>query len=72
MEALTGKNKADLQEELNALVYRNPESGQWETADDYLSGNVRAKLLAATAAAQIDPSYARNTEPHSRAPRSED
>ena len=31
----------------------------WQTADDYLSGNVRAKLAAAEAAG---PAYARNAE----------
>ena len=36
-----------LQRELGSLVYRNPEGGGWETADRYLSGNVRAKLAAA-------------------------
>ena len=28
-------------------VYKNPETQRWETADEYLSGNVRAKLAAA-------------------------
>jgi N12 class adenine-specific DNA methylase len=39
-----------LQRELDSLVYRNPE-GEWETADRYLSGDVRAKLKTAEAAA---------------------
>ena len=43
MEALTGKAASDLQDELGSLAYRNPEGGAWETADRYLSGNVRAK-----------------------------
>jgi N12 class adenine-specific DNA methylase len=45
---------------LGALVYRNPTTEAWETADAYLSGNVRAKLLSAREAATIDPTYARN------------
>ena len=61
MEALTGHAPRQLQHELDALVYRNPE-GQWETADRYLSGNVRAKLKIAEAAASIDPVYQRNVE----------
>ena len=61
MEALTGHTPKQLQRELDALVYRNPE-GEWETADRYLSGNVRAKLKTAEAAAAIDPSYRRNVE----------
>jgi N12 class adenine-specific DNA methylase len=43
-----------MQRELDSLVYRNPE-GEWETADRYLSGNVRAKLKTAEAAAALDP-----------------
>lgn len=45
--------------ELGDLIYLGPESRAWETADAYLSGNVRAKLLAAERAG---PAYARNAE----------
>ena len=62
MEALTGKSAPDLQDELGSLAYRNPEGGAWETADQYLSGNVRAKLVAAEASARLDPVYQRNIE----------
>src|SRR6202043_4162379 len=61
MEKLTGHSAKQLQRELEGLVYRNPE-GEWETADRYLSGNVRAKLKTAEAAANLDPGYARNVE----------
>jgi len=62
MESLTGRRAAELQDELGSLVYRNPEGGAWETADRYLSGNVRAKLAVAQASEQIDPAYPRNVE----------
>jgi hypothetical protein len=62
MESLTGMRASELQNELGSLAYRNPEGGAWETADRYLSGNVRAKLTAAQAAAQLDPAYRRNVE----------
>ena len=62
MESLTGRSASELQDELGSLVYRNPEGGVWETADRYLSGNVRAKLAAAQAAEPIDPAYRRNVE----------
>jgi N12 class adenine-specific DNA methylase len=62
MESLTGKRAPELQNELGSLSYRNPEGGAWETADRYLSGNVRTKLGAAQAAAQLDPAYRRNVE----------
>jgi N12 class adenine-specific DNA methylase len=61
MAALTGRSTRQMQFELDALVYRNPE-GDWETADRYLSGNVRAKLKTADAAASLDPLYQRNVE----------
>ncbi|MDQ6733460.1 MAG: DEAD/DEAH box helicase family protein, partial [Nitrospirota bacterium] len=62
MESLTGRNSSELQDELGALAYRNPEGGDWETADRYLSGNVRVKLAVAQASEQIDPAYRRNVE----------
>src|SRR5207237_10032091 len=62
MESLTGKSACDLQDELGPLIYRNPEGGAWETADRYLSGNVRSKLAVAQASEQIDPAYRRNVE----------
>jgi N12 class adenine-specific DNA methylase len=62
MESLTARCTADLQGELGSLAYRNPEGGEWETADSYLSGNVRAKLVGAQAAGQFDPGYQRNVE----------
>jgi N12 class adenine-specific DNA methylase len=62
MESLTGRSTSELQDELGSLVYRNPEGGVWETADRYLSGNVRAKLAVAQASEQIDPAYRRNAE----------
>ncbi len=54
MESLTARCAADLQDELGPLAYRNPEGGEWETADSYLSGNVRAKLVVARAAERFD------------------
>jgi N12 class adenine-specific DNA methylase len=62
MESLTGRRASELQNELGSLAYRNPEGGAWETADRYLSGNVRTKLGAAQAAAPLDPTYRRNVE----------
>lgn len=62
MAQMTGHTDRELQRELGSLVYRNPEGGGWETADRYLSGNVRAKLAAALSAATIEPSYRRNIE----------
>ena len=51
--------------DLKGVIYKNPEAGGgplngWETADEYLSGNVRKKLAAARAAAETDPVFAEN------------
>jgi N12 class adenine-specific DNA methylase len=61
MASLTGHTAKQMQQELDGMVYRNPE-GDWETADRYLSGNIRAKLKTAEAAVALDPSYHRNVE----------
>ena len=66
MEQVTGRSNRELQHELDELVYRNPEGGAWETADRYLSGNVRAKLATARSAAALDASLS----PQHRSPRS--
>jgi N12 class adenine-specific DNA methylase len=56
---LYGKPEDAIVEELGDLIYRDPRSKQWQTADEYLSGNVREKLAAAEAAG---PAYAANAE----------
>jgi N12 class adenine-specific DNA methylase len=56
---LYGKPEEAIVAELGDLIYRDPESKRWVTADEYLSGNVRAKLAAAVAAGEP---YARNAE----------
>lgn len=44
MARLTGRPAQWLREELAGRIYNNPETDQWETADDYLSGDVAHKL----------------------------
>jgi N12 class adenine-specific DNA methylase len=62
MQELTGKTPEQMQQELAGVIYRNPEGHRWETADDYLSGNVRAKLAIAENAAATNPDYQSNVE----------
>lgn len=59
MSKLSGKDESQLIEELKGKIYKNPEGG-WETADEYLSGNVRKKLEVAREAIEKDKSYAEN------------
>ncbi|RWC00320.1 MAG: lactate dehydrogenase [Mesorhizobium sp.] len=46
--------------ELGDAIFRDPESGGWQMADAYLSGQVRDKLKVAQAAAALDPAFERN------------
>ena len=45
--SLYGKPEATIISELGDLIYLDPETKAWQTADEYLSGNVRHKLAAA-------------------------
>lgn len=35
------------------VIFRNPQNNQWETADEYLSGNIREKLEFAKKSAEV-------------------
>ena len=62
MEELTGKDKDTLTEELRGVIFQNPLTDAWETADEYLSGNVREKLEVAATYAENHPEYAVNVQ----------
>jgi N12 class adenine-specific DNA methylase/adenine-specific DNA methylase len=47
-------------EQLGETVFQDPADGSWQTADAYLSGQVRSKLAVAEAAAELDPAFQRN------------
>ena len=69
-EDLTGELKrAALVKELEGLIYLNPAlanennpNAGYETADEYLSGNVRDKLRVAKAASAENPAFGINVE----------
>lgn len=54
---LYGKPEETVIAELGDLIYQDPVANEWQTADAYLSGNVRVKLAQAESAG---PEYARN------------
>lgn len=62
MSKISGLSEKELQEKLQGLIFKDPEGGEWVTADEYLSGNVRAKLEAAEGAAENDPFFKFNVE----------
>ena len=62
MSRLAGKTEAELIRELSGVIYKDPVNGEWQTSDEYLSGNVRRKLRQAQKAASEDPAYEVNVE----------
>ena len=63
MAQLTGKDEDALASDLRGVIFRNPENKHWETADEYLSGNVREKLRIAQSAQNLfEGDYAGNVE----------
>ncbi len=59
MSDLYGQSQEAIVEELGSLIFKTP-LGAYETADQYLSGNVKQKLAEAERAAEQDPEYRRN------------
>lgn len=69
MRALYPGSRKELFQELKGLIYQNPvlakeedPNAGWETADEYLSGNVRQKLRTARIYAQNNPLFMDNVE----------
>ena len=69
MVQLCGKPKQEITDELAGAIFRNPVTQQWETSDEYLSGNVREKLATAETFAanhaeyQINVDYLKRVQP---------
>ena len=67
MCSLTGKSAEEVEQELEGIIFRLPESegrGQvrFVSEDEYLSGNVREKLRAAEQAAETSEAYQSNVK----------
>ena len=65
MSQLTGKPETELIDDLQGVIFKDPQAAGdplsgWQTADEYLSGNVRRKLRVARQAAQRDPALLTN------------
>ena len=69
MVQLCGKPEQEITDELTGAIFRNPVTQQWETSDEYLSGNVREKLATAETFAanhaeyQINVDYLKRVQP---------
>lgn len=62
MAELCGKTEQEVTEELAGVIFRNPVTQAWVTADEYLSGNVREKLATAETFVANHPEYQVNVE----------
>ncbi len=62
MEQLTGKSENEITSDLQGVIFQNPTNNIWQTADEYLSGNVRQKLKIAEFATKDNPAFAVNVE----------
>ena len=60
MAQLTGKTEEKITEELVGVIFKNPLTDQWESGDEYLSGNVRDKLNTAKTFAENHPEFTPN------------
>ena len=60
MAGLAGRTEEELADELAGVIFKNPLTGRWETADEYLSGNVREKLSVARSYAEDSRDFAIN------------
>ncbi|MDO4301902.1 MAG: DUF3991 domain-containing protein [Clostridia bacterium] len=57
MAQLCSKSKEEIIKELEGVIFENPVTGQFENADEYLSGNVREKLSLAKSYAAQDSKF---------------
>ena len=62
MEQLSGKSEENLAMDLAGAIFQEPVSGEWQTADEYLSGNVREKLAQAKEYADTNPAFEVNVK----------
>jgi N12 class adenine-specific DNA methylase len=62
MSALLCRSVEEFLPELRGTIFLNPQTNEWETEDQYLSGNVREKLEIAEAAGIADPRFKENVE----------
>ena len=72
MSQLCSKSVEEVISELRGIIFKDPSYGDdplscWQTADEYLSGNVRQKLRAAQRAAEKDSAFQINVDALKRA-----
>ena len=59
---LGGMPEGQIISALHGQIFREPVSGEWQSADEYLSGNIREKLRTAQAYAEKDHAFSFNAK----------
>lgn len=67
MCSIYAKSEEEIREELSDKIFKEPKTGCWQTADEYLSGDVRAKLATAKIFAEQNDEFNQNIEALERA-----
>ena len=62
MASLLARPAEEFLPDLKGMIFLHPQTKQWETEDQYLSGNVREKLVAADSASVADARFRENVE----------
>lgn len=62
MAELMNSKPETIVSKLKGKLFKNPTTGEYETRDEYLSGNVRQKLAQAKEAAKVDKAYEGNVK----------
>lgn len=63
MSQLTGESEESLIKGLTGIIWLDPQSRKWMTSNEYLSGDIQAKLRMAQNAAQSEPElFSQNIE----------
>lgn len=57
MSKLSGLSENEIVRDLRGVIFKDPVKNEWQTADEYLSGNVRQKLREAKSAEFDDPAF---------------
>ena len=62
MSQLCGKSEETMIEDLKGIIYQDPKTKRWQTKDEYLSGNIKEKLIMAQYYAESDEKWQANVD----------
>ena len=62
MSQLCGRSEETMIEDLKGIIYQDPKTKEWQTKDEYLSGNIKEKLSMAQYYAESDEKWQENVD----------